>query len=216
MDDLVVNGQFASSIVDDQNANTTSTIGKRVVEPGPQTALVDDWETLLDITSFGHGHDTAIVTDVKDTVLLEDRTKHVLNNDRRRWVGHEAGLFMKLLGEEIDSEVALLSGLSRGGNPNDLARTTLNDQQIANPDMVAGNGDRVWPSTSLDEADTLTHPITYTSWATVFSVHDNFFTLVTTMVRMKDTISGPLEAVTDGVVVTFVVVVAHLGSMTVR
>lgn len=123
---------------------------------------------------------------------------------------------MKLLGEEIDSEVTMLAGLGRGGNPNDLARTTLNDQQIADPDMVAGNGDGVGPSTSLDETDALTHAITHTSGAAVFSVDDNLFTVVTMMMEgMKDTIGGSLDPVTDGVVVTFVVVVAHLGSLTV-
>lgn len=126
---------------------------------------------------------------------------------------------MKLFGEEIDSEVAMLTSLSRGGDPNNLARTTLNDQQIANPDVMAWNGDGVWPSTSLDEADTLTHAITHTSWAAVFSVDDNLFTVVTMMVRMegmKNTVGGSLESVADRVVMTFVVVVTHLGSRTAR
>lgn len=215
MDDLVINCQFASSIIDDQNPNTASTIGKSIVEPGPQPALINNWETLLDITSFGHGHDTSIITDVKNTVLLEDRTEHTLNDDRGRWVGYEAGFFMKLLGEEIDSEVAMLSSLSGRGDPNHLAWSTLNDQQIANPDMMAGNGDGVWPSTTLDETNTLTHTITHTSRAAVFSVDDNLFTIVTMMMKgVKDTIGGSLDSVTDGVVMTFVVVVAHFGSMT--
>lgn len=86
MDDLVVNSQFASSIVDDQHPNTTSTIGKGIVESGPQPALIDNRKTLLDITSLGHGDDTSVITDVENTVLLEDGTEHALHDDRGRWI----------------------------------------------------------------------------------------------------------------------------------
>jgi hypothetical protein len=51
-----------------------------------QLALVKNGKTLLDITSLGHGDDATIITNVQDTVLLEDRTDHVLNNHGWRWV----------------------------------------------------------------------------------------------------------------------------------
>ena len=103
---------------------------------------------------------------------------------------------MKLLGEQIDSEITMLASLGRGRDANDLARTTLDDQQIAGVDVMAGNGDGVWPSTTLDEADTLAH----VDRSAVFSVDDNFVTLMTMMVWvewMKNPIGGSLDAVTD-------------------
>ena len=46
---------------------------------------------------------------------------------------------MELLGEEINSQVAVLAGLRRGGDADHLARTTLEDQKISNADVVARN-----------------------------------------------------------------------------
>ena len=67
---------------------------------------------MLDISSLGHGDNTTIVTDVEDTVLLEDGTEHILHDDRGRGVGNEARFFMELLGEEVDAEVTMLASLS--------------------------------------------------------------------------------------------------------
>jgi len=44
--------------------------------------------------------------------LLEDWTKHVLHHDRRARVADEAGLLVKLLGEQVNTEVAVLTSLS--------------------------------------------------------------------------------------------------------
>jgi len=98
---------------------------------------------LLDIASLGHGNDGTVLTDVKNTVLLEDRAEHVLDDDGWCRVGDETRLLMKLLGEEINTEVTVLTGLGRGGNANDLARATLKDQEIANANVVARDGDGV-------------------------------------------------------------------------
>jgi len=143
VDDLVVDSELTTLIVDNEDTDGTPTVVERLCQTGKETALINDGKPLLDITSFGHGDDTAILTDVKDTVLLEDRAKHVLDNDRRRRVGDEGGLLMKLLGEEIHAQVAVLTSLRGGGDADDLARTTLEDQEIANADVVAGDGDSV-------------------------------------------------------------------------
>jgi hypothetical protein len=50
---------------------------------------------------------------------------------------------VQLLGEEVNTEVTVLTSLSRGGDANDLARTALQDQQVADPDVVARDGDGV-------------------------------------------------------------------------
>jgi len=98
MDDLVVDSHFLTIIVDDKDADAATTIIERLCQTGEETALVKDGKTLLDIASLGHGNDGVILTNVEDTVLLEDRAEHVLNHDRWCRVGDEARLFMKLLG----------------------------------------------------------------------------------------------------------------------
>jgi len=141
MDDLVVNSKLTTTIIDDKHTNGTTSRVKRLLKTLGQFALVDDGDALLDITALGHGDDTTVITDVENTVLLEDRTEHVLDNDGWRWVGDEAGLLMKLLGEEVDTEVTVLASLGGCGNADDLARAALKDQEIANADVVAGDGD---------------------------------------------------------------------------
>jgi hypothetical protein len=144
MDDLEVDTEFTTLISDDEEADATAAIVECLRETLEQLALVDDGEALLDITSLSHGDDTAVITDVEDAVLLEDGAEHVLYDDRWGWVRYEAGLLMKLLGEQINTEVAVLAGLGRSGNPDHLARAPLQDQEVADADVVAGNGDGVW------------------------------------------------------------------------
>jgi hypothetical protein len=50
---------------------------------------------------------------------------------------------MQLLGEEVDTQVSVLTGGRGGGDTDDLARATLKDQEVSDPDVVAWDGDRV-------------------------------------------------------------------------
>jgi hypothetical protein len=143
VDNLVVNSHLLTIIVDDEDADAATAVVEGVGETLEKVALVKDREALLDIARLGHGDDAAILADVENTVLLEDRTKHVLDDDGRARVGDEAGLLMELLGEEVNTEVTVLAGLGRGGDADDLARAALEDQEIANADVVAGDGDGV-------------------------------------------------------------------------
>ena len=43
--------------------------------------------------------------EVKNTVLLEDRTEHGLDDNTWAWVGDERGLLMQLLGEEVNAQI---------------------------------------------------------------------------------------------------------------
>ena len=81
--------------------------------------------------------------EIKNSVLLEDWAEHSLNNDAWAWVGDERRLFMQLLGEEINSQVTVLTSGGRGGDPDDLAWSTLKDQEITNTNVMARNGDSV-------------------------------------------------------------------------
>lgn len=143
VNDLVVNSHLHTIVVDDQDAHAAAAVVERLGQTCEEVALVKDGKTLLDIASLGHGDDTAVLADVKNTVLLEDRTQHILDDDGRGRVGDEAGLLMELLGEQVNTEVAVLTSLGGGGDADDLARAALKDQEVANADVVAGDGDRV-------------------------------------------------------------------------
>jgi hypothetical protein len=50
---------------------------------------------------------------------------------------------MQLPGEQVNAQVSVLASGSRSGNLDDLARTTLENQEIAGSDVVGGNGNGV-------------------------------------------------------------------------
>lgn len=205
MDDLVVNNQFTSTVVDDEGTDTSTAIAVGLTDALEKTALGDDGEALLDITGLGHGGDETIVMDIEDTVSLVDRSKHGLDNNRGGRVGDEAGLFMKLTSEEINTEVAVLASLGRDGDTDHLARTSLEDEEITHTDEVNGNGNTVLArdaAARLDDTDLLA--------STRSTALNNLLTL-TVVERMKEAVGSTLDAAAEGVVVTFVVVVTHFG-----
>ena len=107
---------------------------------------------------------------------------------------------MKLLGEEIDSEVAVLASLSRSSDTDNLARATLEDQQIANANVMTRDGDGIRSSTALDIANVLTDTLADTGGTAIFLVDYHLLTLSAMAMRMErveDTISGFLDAVTE-------------------
>jgi len=111
MDDLVVHCQLTAAIVDDKNTDRAASISERVVDTLIQLVLVNDGQTLLNITSLGHGDDTAVSADVEHAVLLENGTKHGLDDNAGLGVGDERALLVQLLGEEVDAQVAVLASL---------------------------------------------------------------------------------------------------------
>jgi len=137
---LVVNSKFFAVISDDQNADGTRSTSIGFLETTPQVALVNNPQSLLDLTSLGHGNELSIVTNVNESVLLEDGTQDRVENDRWGWVRDNTRLFVHLLGEKIDTKVSVLTSLGRGCDPDDLAGTLLQDHQIANANVVAGDG----------------------------------------------------------------------------
>lgn len=210
VDDLVVNDELTTTIVDDEGAEASSAISKGLAETVPQVTLVDDADTLLDVASLGHGGDAAIITEVEDTVGLVNRTKHALDNDGRRWVRDEAGLLVELAGEDIDTEVSVLTGLRRDADADDLARTALEDQQVTHADEVAWDGDGVRgvASTRADNADVLANTLTHAGGATLF-----VGLLILVMVeRVLKAVGCALHSTAEGVVVAVVVVVTHFAA----
>ena len=149
MDNLHIDSHLAAVVGDDQDADGTAARLKGLLEATPEVALVDDRQVLLDIAGLGHGDDGTIIAHVEDAVLLEDRAEHGLNDDARCRVGDERGLLMELLGEEVDTQVAVLAGGSRSRDADDLAGAALEDQDVAEADVVARDGDGVGGAGSL-------------------------------------------------------------------
>jgi hypothetical protein len=76
---------------------------------------------------------------------------------------------MQLLGEEVNTQVAVLSSLSRCSDADDLARTALQDEKVTNADVVTWDGDGVG-RTSVTR--TLAAGVTWSAHGD-FSVLDN-------------------------------------------
>lgn len=208
MDDLVVDDELTATVVDDEGANAATALSEGVPDTAEEASLRDDGETLLDVSGLGHGDDGGVVVEVQDAVGLVDGAEHALDNNGGRGVGDEAGLFLELTVEEVDTKVTVLAGLRRHRDTDDLARTTLEDQDVADADEVAGDGDGVWGGTAarLNDANVLADAVTDARGTTL--IHDDLI-MVMVVVRMDDAVGGALNAATEGVVVAFVVVVAH-------
>ncbi|KAJ3522405.1 hypothetical protein NM208_g12871 [Fusarium decemcellulare] len=137
VDDLHVNGELTATVVEDEDTDGATARLESVAEAGIEVGLVNDGQTLLDVAGLGHGDDLALLH-VKDTVLLEDRAEHSLDDNAGGGVGDERRLLMELLGEEIDTKVAVLAGGRGGRDADDLAGTALKHQEITQADVVAG------------------------------------------------------------------------------
>lgn len=183
-----------------------------------QVVLRNNGETGLDVAALGESNKAA-VADVEDAVGLVDGTEHGLDDNGGGGVGDEAGLLVKLAGEKVDTEVAVLASLGRGRDADHLGGAALQDQDVAGTDEVAGDRNRLGgggAATGLDNADILAN----TNWAPFVS--DNYFfavimVIMVTMVMMvvegvRDAVDSAFHTTTEGVVVTVVVVVTHPAS----
>lgn len=142
MDNLEVDAELAAVVADDQNADGAAARLEGAGQASPQVGLVNDGQILLDVASLGHGNDVAVL-EVQDAVLLEDGAEHGLDDDAGGRARHEGRLLVQLLGEEIDTEVAVLASGRRGGDADHLAGTALEHQDVTNADVVARDGHRV-------------------------------------------------------------------------
>lgn len=142
MDDLHVDAELAAAVVEDEHADAAAARVEGGLEALPEVGLVHDGEVLLDVAGLGHGNDLALLH-VEDAVLLEDRAKHGLDDDAGSGVSNERALLVELLGEQVNAEVAVLAGGGRGRDADDLAGAVLEHHEVADPDVVAGDRDRV-------------------------------------------------------------------------
>jgi hypothetical protein len=225
MDDLVVDAELTTVVVEDEDTNASTTVVEGLLDAVHEVALVKDREALLDITTLSHADDAAILTDIEDTVLLEDGTQHVLNNDRRSRVRDEAGLLMKLLGEQVNTEVTVLAGLGGGGNADHLARAALEDDQVANADVMAGDGDGVGSHAAVGTGGVDVGALLLDVGRDAGNgrsldglLDHNFLAVVVRVVvvvtgtvdGVEDTVSSAVETLTERMIVAVFVVVSHV------
>ena len=206
VDDLVVDDELAATVVDDEGTDGTTAVSEGIADALEEVALGDDGETLLDIAGLGHGDETVVITEVQDAVGLEDGAEHGLDNHGGRGIGDEAGLLLQLAGEEVDTEVTVLAGLGGDRDADHLARAALKDQDVADADEVAGDGDGLASGAAvagLDDADVLTGSSDLTGVGLL---------MLGVGEGVQDTVGSALNAAAEGVVLAFVVVVTHFAS----
>lgn len=134
---LEVDGQLLSVVTDDQAPNSTRPFSESFLHLVDEIALINHLQALLDLTSLGHANEPSIITDINEPILLEDWSQEGMENNGWRWVRNNTWLLVELLGEEVHTEVSVLTGLSGGGDTDDLARTVLEYDQVTNANMVA-------------------------------------------------------------------------------
>jgi len=194
VDDLHVDSELAATVVEDEDTDGAATGLESLAETGIEVGLVNDGETLLDVASLGHGDDLALLH-VEDAVLLEDRAEHGLDDNTGGGVGDERGLLVELLGEEVDTKVAVLAGGRGGGDADDLAGAALEDEEVAQADVVAGDG----------------HGVGEVSLGRVTGTGAGGLALDLTASGVGDAVAQLVKAGAERVVVTVLVVVTHLG-----
>jgi hypothetical protein len=66
------------------------------------------------------------------------------------WVANKTALLMQLFSEEIDTKVAVLASSWGSCNADDLARTTLKNQDITKADVMARDCNGIGSARGLD------------------------------------------------------------------
>jgi len=213
--DSVVDGKLTTFVAKNKNSDAATTLVESIGETLQQVALVNDRKSLLDVTTLGHGNNMAIIANVKDTVLLEYRSVHLLNHNRRRRVGDEGRLLLQLLGEEIDTKVAVLTSLRGGGDADDLTGATLKVQQVTNANVVAGDGDGTARTGAASGTTRSRHGYGLTFFNDFFGRRGVVVLVVLLVVTrsvdgVEDVISSAVKSVTERVILAFVVVISHV------
>lgn len=201
VNDLHVDSKLAAVIGKDKGTDGATARLKGVAQTSPEVGLVNDRQTLLDVAGLSHGNDVAVLH-VQNAVLLEDGAEHGLDNDARGGVGDKRRLLVQLAGEEVDTEVAVLTSGSRGRDADDLAGTALEHDKVANADVVAGDADGVG-ETALAIA-----LVAAGSRGRAVALADLNVNVL--LARVDNAVRQVVEALAEGVVVAVVVVVTHL------
>lgn len=121
---------------------------------------------------------------------------------------------MQLLGEEVDTEVTVLTSLRRGGNTDDLTGTTLEIQQVTNADVVAWNGDGTTGTGASSGTTRSRHGYGLTFFNDSVDRRGVVMMVLVVVTRsvdwVEDVISSAVKSVTERVILAFVVVISHV------
>lgn len=153
MNNSHVDSELTTIIIDDKNAHGATSRLKSLGQTRPQVGLINNRDGLLNITGLGHSDNGAIL-EIENTILLENWTQHSLDDHTWTGVRDERRLLMQLLGEEIDTQISVLAGGTRGCNTDDLARAALKDQEITDANVVAWNSNSVGSGRSFGGSGT--------------------------------------------------------------
>lgn len=108
---------------------------------------------------------------------------------------------MQLLGEEVNTEEAVLAGGWGGGDLDDLAGTSLEDHDVANADVVGWDSDGVGDAATLALACLVTGSL---AAATAGGRGDLYINLgvVVVVATVHNAVGGTVKTVAERVVVT--------------
>jgi len=141
MHNLVVDCKLLAVVRDDKHTNGTGTTAESLLQAAPQVTLVNNLQALLDLAGFGHSNKLVVIANVDETVLLEDRAKQRMEDNRGGGMRDNTRLLVELFGEKVNTEVTVLTSLGRSGDTDDLAGTVLKDHKITDADVMAGNSE---------------------------------------------------------------------------
>lgn len=217
VNDLHIDDQLPSSVIDHQGTHAAAAIAESTLDASEQAVLVNDRQSLFDVARLGHGHNQAVLTNVQDTILLEDGALHGLHHHAGGRVADEGTLLVQLTGEQIHAQVAVLAGLGRHADADHLTRTALKEQNVANANKVALDGNASAAESRSDMANLLHGTVTHAGGSRRASVSlgdDDLvaFHVVSMVERVQDAVGGTLDSTAEAVVLALVVVVAHVVS----
>lgn len=104
---------------------------------------------------------------------------------------------MQLLGEEVNTEISVLTSSRRRRDADDLAGSALQHQEVAKADVVARNRDSVGDiSTTTLARAAISHPNLF------LDVHIHVVMVAVVVVRVDNLVGKLVDALTEGVVMT--------------
>jgi hypothetical protein len=244
--DLIIDGEFTAFVFDDEHTKTATAAVESIEETLAQITLVNHTQALLHVSALSHADDSAVISvencqhisqvhctqgslpDVQHAVRLVDWAEHILHSHWWARVADEAGLLIELLSEEIHTQVAVLAGLCRSSDADDLARATLKNHDIADADEMARDSDSVLHATTtavvVAIGSAVWHLFTWSTNTNVLALWDvdvlfyvDVDTILVVMMVMaaavdgvQDAVSSAVKALTERVVLSLVVVIAHI------
>lgn len=111
MNSLVIHCELSALIGNNQYTNRARSTTKGLLQTRPEMSLINNLESLLDFPSLRHCNELAVLSDINEPVLFENRAKKGVKDNGRRGMGNHTWLLVELLGEQINTKVTVLASL---------------------------------------------------------------------------------------------------------